>query len=95
MTGTEYRIGIAGIGAIADHHAKAIRDIENATVVAGSCRTESKGRAFAEKYDCEWYADYEDLLEEARPDVVTIATPSGASPRADARGRRARRPRPL
>ncbi|WP_207592811.1 Gfo/Idh/MocA family oxidoreductase [Halomontanus rarus] len=78
MTETDYRIGIVGIGAIADHHAKAIRDIENATVVAGSCRTESKGRAFADEYDCDWYADYEDLLEEARPDVVTIATPSGA-----------------
>lgn len=41
MTNTDYRIGIIGIGAIADHHAKAISDIENATVVAGSSRTES------------------------------------------------------
>lgn len=78
MTNTDYRIGIIGIGAIADHHAKAIGNIENATVVAGSCRTESRGREFAAEYDCEWYADYEDLLDEAAPDVVTIATPSGA-----------------
>lgn len=78
MTQNYYRIGIIGIGAIADHHAKAIGDIENATVIAGSCRTESKGREFANEFDCEWYADYEDLLDGARPDVVTIATPSGA-----------------
>jgi len=75
---TDHRIGIIGIGAVANHHAKAIGDIDGAEVVAGSCRTESKGREFAGEYDCEWYADYENLLDDAAPDVVTVATPSGA-----------------
>lgn len=75
---TQRQIGVIGIGAIASHHAKAVGDIENADVVAGSCRTEPKGREFAREFDCEWYADYEELLDEVNPDVVTVATPSGA-----------------
>ena len=73
-----YRIGIVGIGGIAKMHALAIGDIANAELVAGSCRTESKGRAFADEYGCRWYADYEKLLDEEKPDAITIATPSGA-----------------
>ncbi len=46
-------------------------------LVAGSCRTEAKGQAFADRFGCRWYRDYEELLDEARPDFVTIATPSG------------------
>jgi hypothetical protein len=30
-----------------------IGDIDEATLVAGSCRTEHKGLAFAERYGCE------------------------------------------
>ncbi|WP_435320878.1 Gfo/Idh/MocA family protein [Haloarchaeobius sp. TZWSO28] len=77
MTST-YRVAIAGIGAVAEIHALSIADIEDATVVAGSCRTESKGRAFADEFDCEWYADTEEMLDETTPDVLNICTPSGA-----------------
>ncbi|WP_276257131.1 Gfo/Idh/MocA family protein [Halomontanus rarus] len=73
-----HRIAIAGIGAVADMHAMSIDDIETATLVAGSCRTESTGRAFAEEHDCEWYGDTESMLEEADPDVLIVCTPSGA-----------------
>src|SRR5690606_404429 len=74
----KHRIGIIGVGAIAGMHAKAIRDIDGAEVVAASCRTEEKGRKFCQEYGGEWYGSYEALLDEAKPDVVTICTPSGA-----------------
>lgn len=77
MTG-EYRTVIAGIGHVAEMHALSIGDLSNATLVAGSCRTESKGRAFAEEYDCAWYADTEEMLAAEEPDVLSICTPSGA-----------------
>ena len=73
-----HRIGIIGIGAIAGMHAKAISDLDHAQLVAGSCRSEEKGQKFASEYGCVWYGNYEQLLDEAKPDVVTIATPSGA-----------------
>lgn len=73
-----YRIAIIGVGAIATMHAKAIGDIENAELVAGSCRGEEKGKKFAEEYGCQWFSDYTTMLDEAKPDFVTICTPSGA-----------------
>jgi len=73
-----YTVGIIGAGAVADLHARALADLEHATLVAAARRTEAPGRAFAEEHDCTWYPDAEALLDEATPDVVTIATPSGA-----------------
>lgn len=70
-------IAIAGIGAAAEMHAQAIGDIEDAELVAGSCRTESKGTAFADKFDCEWYADTETMLDAKDIDAVCVCTPSG------------------
>jgi predicted dehydrogenase len=75
--GKTYRAAIIGVGAIADIHALAMGELENLELVAGSCRTEAKGQAFADRFGCRWYRDYEELLDEARPDFVTIATPSG------------------
>ena len=73
-----YRIAIVGIGAIAKMHALAIRDIPNATLVAGSCRSEDKGRAFTTEFGGNWHADYNQMLETEKPDLITICTPSGA-----------------
>ena len=78
MTARTYRVAIAGIGAVAEMHALAIADIENATLVAGSCRTEEKGRAFANEFDCEWYEGTESMLDGTDPDILSICTPSGA-----------------
>jgi predicted dehydrogenase len=71
-------IAIAGIGAVAEVHARAIADIDDATLVAGSCRTDAKGREFAGEFDCEYYADTEAMLDGTDPDVLSVCTPSGA-----------------
>lgn len=71
-------IAIAGIGSVAETHAAAIDSIDHATFVAGSCRTESKGRAFANRFDGEWFAETESMLETVDPDVLIVCTPSGA-----------------
>ncbi len=73
-----YRIAIIGVGAISDIHARAIADLDNLELVAGCCRGEEKGRKFAADFGCSWFADYEQMLDQTRPDLVTIATPSGA-----------------
>ena len=73
-----HRIAIIGIGAVAEKHAAAIAEIERAELVAASCRTEEKGRRFAERHGCRWYADPAGMLDAERPDAVTVCTPSGA-----------------
>jgi predicted dehydrogenase len=52
--------------------------IPRAHLVAGSCRTEAKGYAFAAKYAAAWYCDTAEMLDREKPDVAIIATPSGA-----------------
>ena len=72
------RAAIIGIGAIARMHARALGDIAGVELVAASCRTEEKGRAFASDFGCAWYDDTAKMLRREKPDFVTVATPSGA-----------------
>jgi predicted dehydrogenase len=72
------RAAIIGIGAIARLHAKALADIPGVELVAATCRTEEKGRAFAAEFGCAWHADNARMLRREKPDFVTVATPSGA-----------------
>lgn len=73
-----YRFGIIGAGSVADLHARALADLNTATLVAAARRSEDPGRAFADTHDCTWYADYDVLLDEEMLDAVIVATPSGA-----------------
>jgi len=72
-----HRLAIAGIGSAAKMHAESIAEIDGAELVAGSCRTESRGREFAEEYDCVWYGDTEAMLDAEDIDVLSVCTPSG------------------
>ena len=73
-----YRVAVIGVGAISTMHARALGDLPCAQLVAGCCRSEVKGRKFADDFQCSWHADYEQMLNEVKPDFVTITTPSGA-----------------
>ena len=72
--------GIIGCGMIAEFHAKAIAEIDNAQLVA----TFSKSAASASKVaamgaqGCHAYADLDAMLRHPGLDVVCICTPSGA-----------------
>src|SRR3954470_4351741 len=65
-----FRVVIIGIGAIAELIAIALREIPQARLIAGSCRTEAKGRKFAEQYSCAWYGDTNAMLDKEKPDVA-------------------------
>ena len=73
-----FRVAIIGVGGIAEILAQVLGQIPRASLVAGSCRTEARGRAFEKKFGATWFGDTERMLDEARPDVAIIATPSGA-----------------
>ncbi len=64
-----------GAGAFGEWHAKAIRDLPNARLVAAS-RTNAAALAdFTGRFSGRGYADYEELLEDRDVDVVVIASP--------------------
>lgn len=63
---------------IAHAHAKAIQAMDNAELWGIYCRDPKKAKALKEQYGCEVYSDLDAFLAYHEPDVVTIATPSGA-----------------
>jgi predicted dehydrogenase len=72
-----YRVAIIGVGAIGSLHAKAIGDLPNAKLVAGSHLNEAAAKSFGEQFKAAWYTDFEKMLDQEKPDVATICTPSG------------------
>ena len=70
------RWGIAAPGAIANKFAKAVKNVENAELVAVAARSEEKAKAFAEKYDIpNAFCGYEKMAEWDGVDAVYVATP--------------------
>jgi predicted dehydrogenase len=70
------RVAIVGCGKIADSHAAQIRRIEGCDIVGVCDREELMARQLAERFKAErYFDDLDELLKEARPDVVHITTP--------------------
>ncbi len=67
------RVGILGTGAISHKHAQAYRNI-GYEVTACTDMTRANGRAFAEKWGCEFVASYEELCRHPRVDYVDVCT---------------------
>src|SRR5438128_887829 len=73
-----HRLAIIGVGAISDVIARAIAELHNAKLIAGSCRTRDKGEKFAAKFGCAYYEEFERMLDAEKPDAAIVCTPSGA-----------------
>ena len=71
------RIGIIGCGTIAPTHAMAISATDGAELMGAVSHSYEKAKLFAEKYCCEAYASYEDMLASRMIDAVAVCTPSG------------------
>src|SRR5579862_5566765 len=67
------RVGIIGTGAISHKHAQAYRKI-GYEVVACTDISEPGGRAFAEKWGCQFLPSYEELCAHPRIDYVDVCT---------------------
>lgn len=74
---TTTKFAIVGCGVIADIHANAIREIEEAELIAVCELDESKGQQFADKHGGKLYTQLELMLQNPDIDVVCICTPSG------------------
>lgn len=72
-----WNLGVVGAGLIADFHARAINDIPNAKLM-GFCDSGSgRAKKLADKYSCQAFENYEQMVENDQVDIVTVATPSG------------------
>lgn len=72
----EIRWGIVGPGGIARKFAKAIKNVEGATLYAVASRSEEKGKKFAQEFDIpKVFCGYEEMAASCEVDAVYIATP--------------------
>jgi len=74
----EYGFAITSLGMIADFHARAIKAMKGGRLAACYSRRKDAVEAFAAKYGCTPYYDYDSLLKDKAVDIVTICSPSGA-----------------
>ena len=70
------RWGIAGPGNIANKFAKAVKNVDGATLAAVASTSQERGNAFAEKYHIpRVFTSYEDMAASDEVDAVYVATP--------------------
>ncbi len=69
------RFGIMGAGNIAHYFAKAVADVEGATLTAVASKSAERAEAFAKEENIpHFYGDYEEMLRSGNVDAVYIAT---------------------
>ena len=71
------RFGIIGCGGIAQFHAKAIKALDGAILVAVTDSVSEQREAFSQKWGIPSFSDVDALLEQTDVDAVSICTPSG------------------
>src|SRR5579864_4255773 len=74
---SEIRCGLIGYGAWGQHHARAIKSVAGAKLVAVAARSQqSVEKARAEQAGAAVYGDYRQMLEKEELDLVSIVLPS-------------------
>jgi len=72
-----WNIGIIGAGVIADFHARAVGDIENAKLIGFCDGGSGRAKKLGEKFGVKAFGDYEEMVVSDEIDIVIITTPSG------------------
>ena len=71
------RFGLVGCGRIGIRHARLLKEIEKAKLVAVCDIDEKKAKNFSNKFKIPYYTDYIKMVKSERLDVINICTPSG------------------
>lgn len=69
--------GIIGAGMIAELHAKTMKTLDNAKLVAIFDTNAEAARKRADQFQCRAYSNFDEFLADPAVEAVTIATPSG------------------
>lgn len=75
------RVAIVGCGRISPNHFRAVKEHSADFELCGACDVDANARrAAAKEYGTDEYASLTDLLAVAKPDLVSLCTPSGLHP---------------
>jgi len=75
-----YRVALVGCGRISAKHFEAISRIEALELVAVCDIDVERARAAGAANGVPFYLDYQEMLDATKPDIVSVATPSGLHP---------------
>ena len=70
------KTAVIGVGSMGANHARVNWELPEADLVAIADPDEVKGRQIAQKYGTKHYSDYRKMLDEMRPEAVTLAVPT-------------------
>src|SRR3989304_4818805 len=68
--------GVIGVGNMGRHHARNYSEITGVNLAAVSDIEPKIGKEIAKRFNCRYYADYRELLNKEKLDLVTIAVPT-------------------
>ena len=71
------KIGIVGLGNIADIHAQAIKEAYNTELISAYSSSGEKAASFAEKYGIAGFSNWDKFISDANLEAVSICTPNG------------------
>ncbi|MEA3310187.1 MAG: Gfo/Idh/MocA family oxidoreductase [Chloroflexota bacterium] len=75
-TNTRLRAAVIGVGAMGRHHARVYTELPQTELVAVSDLDAQTRERLGAKYDVPIYAQYQDLLSEVAPDIVSVVVPT-------------------
>jgi predicted dehydrogenase len=70
------KTAVIGVGSMGRHHARVDWELPNAELVGVADPNEIVVKGIAERYNTKPYTDFRQLLDEQKPDAVTIAVPT-------------------
>lgn len=69
------KVGLIGLGGVAEAHLEGYKELDQIEVVSGSCRTKKRLKYMEEKWGFRGYTNYEDMIIKESLDIVCILTP--------------------
>ena len=73
----EFRFGMIGAGIISTYHAKAIEEHPEGRIAVMADIDPKRGEEFAAKHNCEYMADWKEMINRDDIDAVCVCSPSG------------------
>lgn len=74
-SGKPLRVAVIGCGRCAQDHLQAYQKLGQAEIVGVADIVERQARSVAEQFGCACYTDYRRLLDDVKPDAVSVCTP--------------------
>ena len=71
-----YKVAIVGAGAVSNMHAAAVKNLENAELVAVVDVAQDKADAFSNLHGCPAFLNLEEMVDAVHPDVAILSVPT-------------------